>query len=161
MYCDGSLPCSQEPAMVPTLSQRNSLHILHRISLWPIFILSRDENNGFWIGWMDLLVFFQNYTHEITSSTLQLFSCLLNSQITLRLPLCQSYVTTDGQSASLCWNEAPIWGLRPDFYYCLTFAGLLMWGALSDERTGLSFARVTVSSNKSVVSMYSLHFTCY
>jgi hypothetical protein len=31
-----------------------------------------------------------------------------------------------------------------------------MWGALSDERTGLSFARVTVS-NKSVVSMYNLH----
>jgi hypothetical protein len=35
-----------------------------------------------------------------------------------------------------------------------------MWGALSDERTGLSFATVTVSSNKSVVSMYNLHFTC-
>jgi hypothetical protein len=31
-----------------------------------------------------------------------------------------------------------------------------MWGALSDERTGLSFARVTVSSNKSVVSMYNI-----
>jgi hypothetical protein len=30
----------------------------------------------------------------------------------------QSYVTTDGQSASLSWNRAPIWGLRPDFYYC-------------------------------------------
>jgi hypothetical protein len=36
-----------------------------------------------------------------------------------------------------------------------------MWGALSDERTGLSFARVTISSNKYVVSMYNLHFTCY
>jgi hypothetical protein len=33
-----------------------------------------------------------------------------------------------------------------------------MWGALSDEKTGLLFARVTVSSTKSVVSMYSLHF---
>jgi hypothetical protein len=51
----------------------------------------------------------------------------------------QSYVTTDGQSASLSWNIAPIWGLRPDFYYCQTVVGLLMWGALSDERTGLSF----------------------
>jgi hypothetical protein len=28
---------------------------------------------------MDLFVFFNNYTHEITSSILQLFSCLLNS----------------------------------------------------------------------------------
>jgi hypothetical protein len=31
-----------------------------------------------------------------------------------------------------------------------------MWVALSDERTGLSFARVTVKSNKSVVCMYNL-----
>jgi hypothetical protein len=51
----------------------------------------------------------------------------------------QSYVTTDGQPASLSWNKAAIWGLRPDFDYCLTVAGLLIWGALSDERTGLSF----------------------
>jgi hypothetical protein len=51
----------------------------------------------------------------------------------------ESYITTDGQSASLSWNKAPILGLRPDFYYCLTVAGLLMWGALSDDRTGLSF----------------------
>jgi hypothetical protein len=28
---------------------------------------------------------------------------------------------------------------RPDFCYCQSVAGLLMWGALSDERTGLSF----------------------
>jgi hypothetical protein len=48
-------------------------------------------------------------------------------------------ITTDGQSASLSWNKAPIWGLRPDFYYWQTVSGLLMWGALSDERTGLSF----------------------
>jgi hypothetical protein len=26
---------------------------------------------------------------------------------------------------------------RPDFYYCQTVAGLLMWAALSDERTSL------------------------
>jgi hypothetical protein len=51
----------------------------------------------------------------------------------------ESYVTTDGQSARLSWNKAPIRGLRPGFYYSQTVAGLLMWGALSDERTGLSF----------------------
>jgi hypothetical protein len=43
------------------------------------------------------------------------------------------------QSASLSWNKAPIRGLRPDFYYCQTVAGLLIWGALSDDRTGLLF----------------------
>jgi hypothetical protein len=53
---------------------------------------------------------------------------------------------TDGQSASLSSNKVPIWGLRPDLYYCQTVIGLLISGALSDERTGLLFARVTVSS---------------
>jgi hypothetical protein len=56
-----------------------------------------------------------------------------------RLSQSQSYVTTDGQSASLSWNKAPVWGVRPGFYYCQTVAGLFMWGALSDERTGLPF----------------------
>jgi hypothetical protein len=51
----------------------------------------------------------------------------------------QSYITTDGQPASLSWNKAPSWGLRPDLCYCQTVAGFFMWGALSDERTGLSF----------------------
>jgi hypothetical protein len=32
----------------------------------------------------------------------------------------QSYVTTDGQSAGLSWITAPIWGLRPDLYFCQT-----------------------------------------
>jgi hypothetical protein len=50
----------------------------------------------------------------------------------------QGYVTTDGQSASLSWNKAPVWGLRPDFYYRQTVACLELWGALTDERTGLS-----------------------
>jgi hypothetical protein len=52
----------------------------------------------------------------------------------------ESYVTTDGQSASLFWNKAPIWCLRPDLHYCKIVAGLLVWCVLSDERTGLSFA---------------------
>jgi hypothetical protein len=54
----------------------------------------------------------------------------------------ESCIPTDGQSASLSWNKAPIWGLRPDFYYCQTVAGLLIWDAVSDERTGMSFTIV-------------------
>jgi hypothetical protein len=54
----------------------------------------------------------------------------------------ESYVTTDGQPASLSWHQAPFWGLRPELYYCLTVADFLVWGALSDERTGLSFTIV-------------------
>jgi hypothetical protein len=69
-------------------------------------------------------------------------SSRLRTAAPYQLPLLsqsQSYVTTDGQSASLSWNKAPIWGLRPDLCYCLAFAGLFMWGALSDKRTGLTF----------------------
>jgi hypothetical protein len=57
----------------------------------------------------------------------------------------ESYVTTDGQSASLSWYKAPIRGLRPDFFFrseygiSLTVTFFIPWGALSDERTGLSF----------------------
>jgi hypothetical protein len=46
---------------------------------------------------------------------------------------------TDSQLASVSWCQAPIWGTEPDFYYCQTVEGLLMWGTLSDERTSLSF----------------------
>jgi hypothetical protein len=65
---------------------------------------------------------------------------LTHQPIACRLSLeSESYVTTDDQWDSLSWNKAPIWGSRPDFYYCQTAAGLLMWSALSDERTGPSF----------------------
>jgi hypothetical protein len=41
----------------------------------------------------------------------------------------KSYITTDAQSASLSCNKAPIWDLRPDFYYCRTVADLLTMGS--------------------------------
>jgi hypothetical protein len=37
----------------------------------------------------------------------------------------ESYVTTDGQSASLSWNKAPIWGLRPDFLFLSDSCGFV------------------------------------
>jgi hypothetical protein len=43
-------------------------------------------------------------------------------------PQSESYVTTDGQPASLSWNKAPFWGLRQDLYYCLTVAGFVDLG---------------------------------
>jgi hypothetical protein len=49
----------------------------------------------------------------------------------------RSYITTDGQSASLSWNKTPIWGLR-HLYYCQTVAVFFLWGALSDVKTDLS-----------------------
>jgi hypothetical protein len=40
----------------------------------------------------------------------------------------ESYVTTDGQPASLSWNKAPIWGLGPDLYYLCDSCGLVLAG---------------------------------
>jgi hypothetical protein len=52
-------------------------------------------------------------------------------------------------SRPVSWNKAPIWGLRPDFYYCQTVAGLLMSGSLSDDKTGLPFTIAAGPSQRS------------
>jgi hypothetical protein len=99
-------------------------------------------------------------THEIKSWRLLAESLLGNESYLINTSTTESsntesesYVTTDGQSASLSWNKAPIWGLRPDFYYCLTLAGLLIRGALSDvtiaagpRQRGQSWVRVPLDS---------------
>jgi hypothetical protein len=59
----------------------------------------------------------------------------------------QNYITTNGQSASLSRNKAPIWGLRPDIYYCQTVVALLMWGGLFDERTDLRLQLLLALAN--------------
>jgi hypothetical protein len=79
-------------------------------------------------------------THTHSPSSIWL--CCPGGPLSYALP--QSHVTTNGQSTSLSWNKAPIWGLRPDFYYCQTIACLLMSGTLSDERIGLSFTMYNV-----------------
>jgi hypothetical protein len=69
----------------------------------------------------------------------------LYSQLLLAESESEPYVTTDGQSASLSWYKAPIRGLRQHFYFRMeygirpTVTFLILWGALSEERTDLSF----------------------
>jgi hypothetical protein len=46
-------------------------------------------------------------------------------------------------SRSVYLNKTLIWGLRPDF------VGLLMWGALSDEKTSLSFTSAVILGSES------------
>jgi hypothetical protein len=77
--------------------------------------------------------------HERAKSSISLYKFYFVSIVNILMWICQSYVTTDGQSASLSWCQTPTSGPRPDFYYCQTVAGLLMWGTHSDERAGLSF----------------------
>jgi hypothetical protein len=63
----------------------------------------------------------------------------LNSLIPPDKSESESYITTDGRSASL--------------YYCQTAASLLMWGALSDKRMGLSFTIATGHRQRSHVGV--------
>jgi hypothetical protein len=62
------------------------------------------------------------------------YSCKLSSNLQS-----QGYVRTDGQSESVSWCEAPIWG--PRRFSLLSTQLRVCWcgGALFDERTGLSF----------------------
>jgi hypothetical protein len=92
--------------------------------------------HSFWITNPSMLCASCALIHCQVSSSSAFCRILIWSELTAES---EFYVTTDGQPASLSWNKAPIRGLRPNFYYCQTVAGLFMLGALSDERTGLSF----------------------
>jgi hypothetical protein len=74
--------------------------------------------------------------YKLLTATAHCTPAVLQLQLRVKIKI---MLTTDRQSASLSWCQAPIWGPRPDFYRCQTVAGLLTWGALSDERKGLSF----------------------
>jgi hypothetical protein len=61
----------------------------------------------------------------------------------------QNRIATDGRSVShSVLVSSSTWGLWQDIYYCFTVTVLLLCGALSDERTGLSFVRAIVCSSK-------------
>jgi hypothetical protein len=145
---------------------------------------SVTNNNRLWIRWSDLWTFLQiqsiiiadnrwlSKTRSIPYWTTSVFSSIVTNDESLlthwtpwttsvwrMLPSQREIcVTTDGQLASLSWSKAPFCCLRSDIYYCHIVADLLMWDALSDERTGLSFARVTaVISLLSMCTIYILH----
>jgi hypothetical protein len=71
----------------------------------------------------------------VASCDSQGYSGGIRSRLHRQVPVSQSYSTTDGQSASLSWNKTAIWGLRPDSHYIQKITGLLMWGALFDEKS--------------------------
>jgi hypothetical protein len=49
---------------------------------------------------------------------------------------------TDGQPASLSWNKAPIWGLRPDLYYLCDNYGFFLMGRPVSELNCLMYSTV-------------------
>jgi hypothetical protein len=59
----------------------------------------------------------------------------------------ESYITTDDQSASLSWNKAPIWGLRPDIYLSLTITAMFLWASsLTRGRVRLLYMLLALAS---------------
>jgi hypothetical protein len=83
------------------------------------------------------------------------FSCL-NSLTTSELTeqsQSQSHIATDGQSVSKSWCRAPFEAYDQIFSTVWQLRSCFLWGALSDERTGLSFVRVIASISKSFAIM--------
>jgi hypothetical protein len=110
-----------------SVSPRQRIHSWVRVSWdWQPFLLSQIRKFLF-----SSPLTTRRATVQVFDPTSTGIDCLVSCQS-------QSYLTIDGQSASLSWYQAPIWGLQQDLYYW-SFSGLLMWGALSEERTGLSF----------------------
>jgi hypothetical protein len=124
--------------------------------LWQLHLITITYNSSKWVTVSGSFRFLQDYERlpflcgrhlrptnslirSLTHWTVLNDVCLTNALKNLLLishcfeTESESYITTDGQSAILSWSKAPIWGLRPDFYYCLTIAGF-WYGAPSLTR---------------------------
>jgi hypothetical protein len=86
-------------------------------------------------GWTTYVVSRRNHRKHLFLNCCEgTFTAPLPNNRSIR---CGGIYVKDGQSASLSWCQAP--SLWPDLCYCQTVVGLLIWGALSDKRTGLPF----------------------
>jgi hypothetical protein len=108
-----------------------SVHTYNAVACCHIGVTVTNDN-GFWIRRSDLLAILYNYNQlwQLTVTVYgSLHSLLRYERLLFRCDerrattVCsesesESYVKTDGQSASLSSNKATIWGLRPDFTYC-------------------------------------------
>jgi hypothetical protein len=143
-YC---MPCPSHP---PWLDHSNYTRTWQRVRVMKLHFMQfpnfeerrymvsrieglRDLKDGVWIWWSNLL---DLYTTCYNISQITVFDWTLSTSDHTpgaRPNQSQNYVTTDDQSASLSWCQAPIWGLRPDFYYCRQLR--VCWcGALSLTR---------------------------
>jgi hypothetical protein len=69
----------------------------------------------------------------------------------------QSYIATDSHSVSKSCCRAPCGAYNQTIICCLTVTVLFLWGALSDERTGLSFVYTAGSCQRSLSRDHILH----
>jgi hypothetical protein len=56
------------------------------------------------------------------------------------------YITTDGQSPSLSWYQAPFWGLWPDFFNTVRYLRVCWYGAPSLTRGLVCLLQLLLSS---------------
>jgi hypothetical protein len=103
-----------------------TLHILHKIFCSQPPVENWTLNYIRWL-WVCVLCYYRRSVDQ---------SLLYVRPIFVTLPPAIRPIAVNNNNSN---NKAPIWGLRPDFYYCQTVEGILMWGALSDEKMGLPF----------------------
>jgi hypothetical protein len=110
--------------MSSTCSHFASRVLIHFL-WWPLFCLLLTWPNELC---HDLLKYHYDYFEHVRRRTLYIRS--LNG-----LPWYLYFKV----KVPVSWCQTPL-GPRPNFCYCQAVAGLLIWGALSDERTGLLFS---------------------
>jgi hypothetical protein len=138
----------KSPPLGPNLSQIHPVdtipsYLNDSLGLAPFLTGIRVSSILLWLTlfWVTTRSFLRakNHTWLLVYEWIDKAGCILTGFSSYSISQSQSYVTTDGQSASLSWDKPSAWGLRPDFHYCQTVARLLMWDVLSDERTNMSF----------------------
>jgi hypothetical protein len=72
----------------------------------------------------------------------------------------ESYVTTDGQSASLSWNKAPNWGIRPDLYYLCDSCGFVVLGRPLNPYWRYCIPFICIAEHKTQVSFKKKRCKC-
>jgi hypothetical protein len=103
-----------------------SLHITYGVLFSQprsfLALLSTEFNSPAHSSYLCRLAYRNTSPHISTTLVLWYDYCSVESES-------ESYITTVSQSASLSWNKAPIWGLRPDIYLSLTITALFLWSS--------------------------------
>jgi hypothetical protein len=125
----------------------------HSICYIHLFTTSRRYNLSFTMSYDPLMACLGAVLGSPLSFLLSLSVLNADSKLTFNCQS-QSHIATDGQSVSKSWCRAPSGTYDQIFStVCQLRSCFFLWGALSDERTGLSFVRVIACISKSFVIM--------
>jgi hypothetical protein len=127
------------PVITTIIHFTNLHHINHRLVFWFVITsllpVSRLSASVLTVCRLSQLLLCESVSaSDLIFLTAPIYSSRVESSRVV------SNIKTNRPSASHTWNKAPKCGLRSDFYYSQTDAGLLISGTLPDVRTGLSFS---------------------